>query len=147
VSWRLRAHSRRVFIDSSAYFALVDAGDANHAVAQAVTRRLQATRRPLFTTNFVVAETHGLVLSRLGRSVAAKTLREIDLSAATKVRVSSRDEARAREIIERYDDKGFSLTDTTSFAVMERLWVVYAFTFDHHFEQFGFQMIRAGTDD
>ncbi len=48
------------------------------------------------------------------------------------------DEARARAIIDRYDDHLFTLTDTISFAVMERLGLVYAFSFDSDFAAFGF---------
>jgi predicted nucleic acid-binding protein len=46
-------------------------------------------------------------------------------------------------IIYQYDDKDFSLTDATSFAVMERLRVPAAFTFDRHFAQYGFTVLTA----
>jgi predicted nucleic acid-binding protein len=36
-----------------------------------------------------------------------------------------------------YDDKAFSLTDATSFGVMERLGTSQAFTFDRNFLQYG----------
>jgi uncharacterized protein len=93
--------------------------------------------RHLFTTNFILAEIHALLLSRLGRSIAARFLTEIDGSSITVVRVGVRDEQRAREIITQYVDKDFSLTDAVSFAVMERLHITQAFVFDHHFAQFG----------
>ncbi len=57
------------------------------------------------------------------------------------VRVSQRDEQQAQAIILRYDDKNFSYTDATSFAVMERLRIGPAFTFDHNFAQYGIEMI------
>jgi predicted nucleic acid-binding protein len=41
------------------------------------------------------------------------------------------------------DDKDFTLTDATSFAVMERLGITYAFTFDHPFTQYGFIALTA----
>ena len=131
----------RVFVDTSAYFGLADPDDATHAAALAAARRLAAERRYLFTSNFVVAETHALCLARVGRRAAARLLNEIDRSPAVIVRVSAADERRARRIIAQYDDKDFSLTDATSFAVMERLRIGYAFTFDHHFAQYGFALI------
>jgi predicted nucleic acid-binding protein len=53
----------------------------------------------LFTTNFVVAETHALVLARRERAIALRVLQEIDRSTIALVRVSARDEQRARQII------------------------------------------------
>jgi predicted nucleic acid-binding protein len=55
--------------------------------------------------------------------------------------VAHADEIRAREIIQTYQDRSFSYTDATSFAVMERLGIRRAFAFDKHFEQYGFELI------
>lgn len=41
-------------------------------------------------------------------------------------------------IFEKYSDKDFSFTDCTSFAGMEMLGINEAFSFDRHFEQYGF---------
>ena len=57
------------------------------------------------------------------------------------MRVSRRDEDRAWEIIEHFDDKDATLTDATSFAVMERLRIGVAFTFDSDFAQYGFAVL------
>ena len=35
------------------------------------------------------------------------------------------------------DDKTFSFTDCTSFALMERIGVTEVFAFDEHFKQYG----------
>jgi predicted nucleic acid-binding protein len=58
--------------------------------------------------------------------------------ATTVVRVSAADERRAWEIVRLYRDKDFSMTDATSFAVLERLHIGSALTFDSDFEQAGF---------
>lgn len=47
------------------------------------------------------------------------------------------DEERAREIIYTHEDKAFSYTDATTFAVIERLGIKSTFTFDQHFAQIG----------
>lgn len=132
---------RRVFVDTSAYFALAVPQDTDHKAAVALVEQLSHLPVRLFTTNLVVAETHGLLIVRRNRAVAATFLRDIDQSTTTMVRVSAGDERRAREIIFQYDDKDFSLTDAISFVVMERLGITQAFTFDRHFAQYGFTIL------
>src|SRR6266496_3077985 len=122
-------YSRRVFVDTSGYFAVANRRDSHHAAGTAMLNQLVAERRPFFTTNFILAETHALLLTKVNREVAARVLFEIDNSQITTiVRVNASDEARAREIIRQYQDKNFSLTDATSFVVMERLGIIQAFT-------------------
>jgi predicted nucleic acid-binding protein len=133
--------ARRVFTDTSAYFALADPRDENHAAAVVIAEQLATRRRHLFTTNFVLAETHALLLARRGRELAARILVEIDRSSTAIVRARAADEQRAREIIARYRDKDFSLTDAISFAIMERLGIGQAFTFDRDFAQYGFTAV------
>ena len=129
----------RVFIDTPAYSAVTNRRDASHAAVAAWPRNLVAERRRLFTTNVILAELHALLLTRLDRFVAARVLAELDAGRVTSiVRVSARDEQRARAIIAQYTDEDFSLTAATSFAVMERLRISQAFSFDADFRQFGF---------
>ena len=115
---------------------------SSHREASAALSQLIAQRRRLFTTNFVLAERHALLLTRINRDTAARVLFEIDASAATTiVRVSAADERRARAIIARYRDKDFSLTDATTFAAMERLGINRAFTLDRNFAQYGWNVV------
>ena len=135
--------SRRVFVDTGAYYGFADADDATHADAMAIASQLTAEHRPLFTTNFVLAETHAICLTRLGRGIAFRLLQDILQSASTTlVRVSAADERRAQAIIAQQEDKRYSYTDTTSFAVMERLHIPTAFAFDRNFAQYGFTVLQ-----
>jgi predicted nucleic acid-binding protein len=68
---------------------------------------------------------------------------DIAESSTVVVRVRAADEARAREIIFHYSDKAFSFVDALSFAVMERLGIRHAFTFDDDFVQYGFAPLTA----
>lgn len=61
----------RIFVDTSAYFALANENEAFHAAASSIMSRLAESRARFFSTNFIVAETHALVLRTLGRCVAA----------------------------------------------------------------------------
>jgi predicted nucleic acid-binding protein len=137
---------RRAFVDTSAFFAISNARDVQHPIARAIANHLRRGNWNLSTSNRIVAETHALLLARAGRHVAATTLAEIDRGDITIIRVSEVDEQRAREIIYQYDDKEFSLTDATSFAVMERLHIPFAFAFDHHFTQLGMTLISPSQE-
>jgi predicted nucleic acid-binding protein len=128
----------QVLVDTSAVYALIDRDDTYHRRASAILRSLPRRGLTPLLTNFVVAECHALLLSRLGADPAREwLLRQIWLIEP----VTPADEKRAREIIERYVDKTFSYTDATSFAVMERLHLGEAFAFDPHFQQFGLRVL------
>lgn len=132
---------RDVFIDTSAYFALTDRDDRNHDTARLIAQALQRHRWAIYTSIHVVAEQHALHLARLGPDVARQALALIDQSAVRIVRPTLADEARTREILNGFTDKRWSYTDTMSFAIMERLGIRMAFTFDSDFEQYGFTRV------
>jgi predicted nucleic acid-binding protein len=132
---------RRVFVDTSAFYALANQREVNHVKALEIRARLIRERYSLYTTNYVIAETHALVLARTHRVFALQVLIDIDRSNTTVIRASEADDQRARDLLRRYDDKDFSLTDATSFAVMERLGLRQAFSFDSDFAQYGFGIL------
>jgi uncharacterized protein len=136
---------RRVLVDTSAYFALSDVHETDHSDAVHILERLADARYRQYTTNVLVIECHALMLARLGGERARGFLRGIEAGGTTVVRVRAQDEERAREILFRYTDKGFSFADAISFVVMERLGIGYAFTFDEHFHQYGFQVLTPET--
>ncbi len=138
MSTLLRSPRRYAFADSSGFYAVTDRDDNNHRTALAITRELQRQRWTLFTSTYVLAEQHALHLSRLGRDIAFRPPTLIDRSDSRIIRVTAVDEARAREILARYEDKEWSFTDATSFSVMERFRIQYAFSFDSDFTQYGF---------
>ena len=132
---------RRVFVDTSALYAPLDESDSNHRPAISIMTRLAAEPSQLLTTNWILAEAHALTLSRLGRHAALQFLEAVDTSSTRLIRVTAADEERARAILRQYDDKDFSLTDASSFAVMERLRMSEAFSFDRNFSQYGLTVL------
>ena len=137
----LTLRERRVFVDSSAYLALLDIDDAHHSEAIQALRQLAQARYRQFTTNVLLIESHALILSVLGRVQAAQFLKDMEESNTVVIRVRAADEARAKQILFQYTDKEFSFADAISFAVMERLAIPLAFTFDRDFAQYGFTVI------
>ena len=129
---------RRVFVDSSAYLALLDLDDRHHGEAVELVTSLAEQGYRQFTSNILLIETHALILSSLGIAQALQFLREMSESRTIIVRVRARDEERGQQILFQYTDKDFSFADAISFGVMERLRIRYAFSFDRHFAQYGF---------
>src|SRR5215211_3988904 len=99
------AADRRSFVDTAGYYALADGDDTNHVAARAILAQLHTQRWRLVTTNFVLAETHALILHRLGRAAALRVLTDIRTSPSTQlVRVTVTDETRAEAILTQYTD-------------------------------------------
>lgn len=126
--------SRSVLWDSSAILALLDADDADHVRAAGVARQLATEKRPAFITNYIEAETHALLLRKLGRTLAREWLLAGGLAV---IRVLPEEELRAKELLVRYSDKDWTLCDVISFVAMDARRVRYAFSFDRHFVQYG----------
>lgn len=134
--WRLDS-SGTVFADTSGLYALAVRRDQRYEAAQELQRAFIASGTQLLTTNFVLAELHALMLTRVGAMEANQLLAAIDQSRTLFIRADEGDESRARAVIQRYGDHGYSLTDAISFAVMDRLGLRRAFTFADHFARYG----------
>jgi len=112
--------------------AILDAADRNHASALIAATDLARLRCRVVQTTWLRAETHALLLIRLGHAAARQWL---SAPAPPSIRPEPRDEAEAEEIVKRFRYKDYSLCDALSFAVMRRLKISAAFTFDRHFRQ------------
>jgi predicted nucleic acid-binding protein len=104
-----------IFVDTSAWYALVDSDDADHGKAAAF---FSANTTPLITTNTVFSETVTLIRYRLGHEPARIFGQKMKESSFVRlVPITQTDEERAWD----------------SFAVMQRMKLTTAFTFDSHF--------------
>jgi predicted nucleic acid-binding protein len=83
---------RRVFVDSSAYLALLDAYDEHHSDATQILNQLAQERYRQFTTNVLLIESHALILSVLGRTQAAQFLKDMQESNTVVIRARAADE-------------------------------------------------------
>lgn len=127
----------RVFVDTSALYALLDAGDASHAKARRGFERLRQREALLVTTSYVLVETCALVSRRLGLA-ALRGFRE-DLAPLLDVIWvdASLHEAALDQMFERRKAT-LSLVDAASFVAMRREQIDDAFAFDRHFDEEGF---------
>jgi predicted nucleic acid-binding protein len=127
------------YVDTSAFFAVLDADDARHPEARAEWERLLSGDELFHTTNYVLVETSALLQNRIGmdglRAFTADILPVLSVvwvdegmhrSALHALLVSSR--------------RDLSMVDCVSFEVMRRLGIDRAFCFDPHFAQQGFHV-------
>lgn len=127
-----------VFVDTSAWYALVRTQAAEHRVAVEAFERLAAERRRLVTTNHVIAESYTLVLVRAGHAAAQTFLRRVRASPVlARLHVPEAWEEAAEEMLTQFDDQPFSYVDATSFIAMRRLGLSEAFAYDRHFATAG----------
>lgn len=130
-----------LFIDSSAWIALFDAGDANHERAKVffTPENLQGLGLVPLTSNFIFAEVYAYFCRA---PLAAVTVGEAMRSSKVLryIRVTPADEEAAWELAQKYRDKDFSFVDCLSFALMERLGCQKAFAFGRHFRQMGYEV-------
>ena len=112
---------RRVFVDTSAFFAHLDAEDAHHTEAHALFLRADTESWTLITTDAVVCKTYTLLRMRAhnGGKLALDFLEDIQDGLCDVERVRPLDEVRAIELLRRYVDKKYSFCDARSFVVTE----------------------------
>lgn len=134
--------SAPIFVDTSAWYPVADRAHPDHGVmATQLEERVRAGAR-VVTTNLVVAESHALLLRRLGRDAALRFVREVRGEPIVVETITPELETRAiDDWLERFDDQDFSLTDAASFAVMTEREIRDALALDHHFTVAGFNVL------
>jgi uncharacterized protein len=133
---------RSVFVDTSAFVALRNESEAEHAPAREALSSLIESGATLFTSNYVFAETYTALLVRVGREEAVEWGRRFRASEAIElVRLEHDVEDDAWKILESHRDKRWSYVDATSFALIERDGGGEAFAFDAHFVQRGLRVL------
>lgn len=132
------------FVDAGAWIALNDRGDQYHPAAVSYYQRLLRDRRPLVTTNLVIAEAYISIRRAGGYQPAMRFLNSVRQSSRlTKAYSDAALEAEAEALLQRYADQDFSLTDAVSFVVMQQRGIREAFAFDSHFATAGFAVVPA----
>lgn len=123
-----------LFVDTSAWYAAADVADRHNDRARAVLSRGDR----LVTTDHVLVETWLLVRNRLGRRAAERFWEGLRSGVATIEPVVAADLEAAWSMRDSFPDQDFSIVDRTSFAVMQRLGVWRAASFDDDFAVFRF---------
>ena len=133
-----------VYLDTGALIALNDRSDRNHAAAVSCFKRATRDGVRFVLGRPVLVEYLDGVTKRVSKTDAIQRLHQIEGSSLWRVEPDlDEDRTRARELFLLYDDHDIDLTDSLSFAIMERLGLKEAFTFDPDFTVHGFSRVPA----
>jgi uncharacterized protein len=132
-----------VFVDTAAFFAIENERDRHHPQALDARDQLMASGERLVTSDYILDEVYTLIRMKVSHRVAVDFGDSVRTSRFLRVEpVMPADFEVAWRIFRRYDDKPFSFTDCASFALMERLKIVAAFTFDRNYVEYGKFAVR-----
>jgi len=130
-----------VFVDSGAWIALAASRDPLHGRAREQWDELRSAGTKLHTSVPVVIETFTFLDRNANRDVALAWKQSLYGRGSVKILACElRDLDQSWDYFKRSDLHKLSAVDATSFAIMRRLRIRCAFTFDHHFAVVGFRM-------
>ncbi len=123
-----------VYVDTSALIALATATDRYHPAAVEYFRKAMDDGVRFIVGRPVLVEYIDGVAKRVGKPEAIKELRLLESTAVMRIEPDiEEDHSLGRELFLRYDDQAIDMTDSLSFAIMDRLGLKEAFTFDRDF--------------
>lgn len=128
------------FLDTSAFYAVLDADDRNHARAVPVWEELIGTDAVMVTTSYVLVETSALLQHRLGLE-AVQAFQEAIYPLLNIEWLGAETHEAGMAAVLTTRRKKLSLVDCVSFDVMRRRGLRHAFAFDAHFAEQGFQCV------
>jgi predicted nucleic acid-binding protein len=127
----------KIFIDTSAFYALMDRSDQHHHQAEKSWRALLEKGIFLTTSNYITVETAALLQNRLGFEAANLWYRDV-LGVVDVLWVGERAHQTAYELWLSLGRRKMSLVDCVSFITMRSHKIETIFGFDRHFEEQGF---------
>lgn len=130
----------KLLADSSALLALYLADDRNHRAAVDFLR--ETPRARLVLSEMILGEVATRLAARAGARRAVEVARALLASRRYEVLFVDRELlSDATAILEKFSDKRLSITDCASMALMRRIGLQAAFTFDSDFRDCGFGMV------
>jgi predicted nucleic acid-binding protein len=130
----------RIFIDTSAIYALLDRDDIEHKKAKKIWIDLIHSDNILITSNYVLVESFALIQNRLGLE-AARGFQEDIIPLVNIEWVNAETHKSGLSALLAATRRKLSLVDCVSFEIMRTLGIKTVFAFDPHFAEQGFQCI------
>lgn len=126
-----------VFIDTSAFLAVLDSDDSHHGKAKAAWLKLLDSDETLITSSYVLVETIALLQNRLGME-AVRVFQEDVVPVLNLLWVDESTHTAGMSALLAAKRRKLSLVDCVSFEAMRHSGAKTAFTFDGHFREQGF---------
>ena len=133
---------KKIFVDTSAFYALLDRSDPHYGDASALWPDLLEDHITLVTSNYVIWETIGLLQKRIGFEAARLWYKDI-LGVMEVEWVNPEIHQRSYELWLNLGRRHVSLVDCVSFVTMHQREIEVAFCFKHHFIDYGFTFVDA----
>jgi hypothetical protein len=131
----------RLFVDTSAWLALNNKNDQHHDEAVSKITKVRQQKIQLVTSEYVFDESVTIIRYRIShRAAVAFGDALISSNVASIEDITDEERLKAWVLFKKYRDKDLSFTDCTSFALMVKLKLQKAFSFDDHFKQVGFEL-------
>ncbi|MCL5986119.1 MAG: PIN domain-containing protein [Actinobacteria bacterium] len=132
-----------VFVDASAFYALLNKKDDLHKEALSISKTLAKTNEALITSNYTLAEAYTVIRSKLGFQTAQTFIEEIRKNGIQVAWIDEEIHNRGLEIfLENKEPRDLSFFDCVDLALMESLDIEKAFCFDRHFKSLGITLIE-----
>lgn len=133
-----------LFLDTAGWFAALSPREDGHDAARSTYANAIRGGELLVTTALVAAEMHTLILRWRGAGAGASFLESVFGTGVYLIAPLDDDliDAAISKWIRRFSDKLVSLADAVSLEVMRRERITRALTFDHHFADAGFEILK-----
>lgn len=132
--------SEKLFVDTSAFYALMDRSDNHHEAAAEIWASILGSDCHLYTANNIVVETMALLQNRMGFEAANLWYRDV-LSLAEIIWISAAAHDLSYELWLGLGRSKLSFVDCVSFVAMRQHHIENVFGFDRHFQEQGFEVV------
>ncbi len=130
-----------IFIDTCAFIALIDSDDECNFIAAELFKKATEAKEKFFTSNYIMFETIFLLQRKLGLP-AVNDFRRFMLPLINMIWVDEKIHNDCLSNLISAEKRKVSLTDYTSFYILDNFKIDAVFTFDKHFKEKGYKFLE-----
>ena len=134
----------KIFIDANVFVANTLPSDPLHQRARFLTEQIKQEKPEFFTSSDILKESLTIISQRGGKSAALMFFSQVQnkKSGINLIFIDEELHQKGLQLFQEITAKDVSAVDCTSFALMQKLDISTAFSFDRHFETAGFTLIK-----